>query len=589
MAKIFAFPGPRTGKVASSHQAHSYSEPLVGDDNAPVSRRGDSNHLRIDWDNHELAGLYRVEGLLVQANIRILSGRGVSDEGDPWFVFCREDGDVFVHLARIDGAYLLDSPGLADVLHGSDFAELISRFVRQIAEKTAAAADNVVAFRPHALKDQTIRLHPSVMLAALVWSLYLASDDFIGAAQAMENIAGEEPDPEPQPSDLLHGLIARGEELAPELALLQLSQRIGELRDAGSYGDAGAPAQAPGEATRQTGSVVDNRATASAQAPLVVQGVAASLALIAVSYGFHALPELEAGVDAESPIAGEQTFQLVSIGEEKIAQLVGQAESDVPQLPEGFTGLSEAASVPTLFVGDSTVPTPGTGMALIGPVMTEEAFTEASKEIPTEVTASSPPSKVAPQDVKASGSSVVGSGGAAKSEPKSTASPERSPNETQQVLTLVNQYAGTLNDYQIGDLTVATTLDYAGLDKILTRINSDDTAPDASTFETTDDLLEDTAGATPAFSNPPNDNLKSSWFDPRDTNYDDVAQRFITQFIRNTEQIELVQFNMEIVLIDMTAIDDPNDIAHTRRWVTDDGHVISTIGHLQDFLDYGIA
>src|SRR5690606_1707859 len=95
----------------------------------------------------------------------------------------------FIHLARIDGAYLLDSPGLTDVLRGSDFSELIGCFVRQIGQKTAAAADNVVPFRPRALQDQMIRLHPSVMLAALVWSLYLASDDFNRAAQAMEAVA----------------------------------------------------------------------------------------------------------------------------------------------------------------------------------------------------------------------------------------------------------------------------------------------------------------------------------------------------------------------------------------------------------------
>ena len=574
MARIFAFPGSRTGKVSSSLQAHANS-----------SSENEGQH-RVDWDNYELASLYRVEGLLVQANIRILTGRGVSDEGDPWFVFCRDNGEVFIHLARIDGAYLLDSPGLTDVLRGSDFSELIGCFVRQIGQKTAAAADNVVPFRPRALQDQMIRLHPSVMLAALVWSLYLASDDFNRAAQAMEAVAEKDLDAAQQASDFIGELVARGEELVPELALLQLSQHIGESHEGGApivYG--GATVLAPGDATRQTGPTTDNRAGSSLPAPFLAQGVAASLALIAVSYGFHDLPELEAGLGADIVVNDDKTVQMASGGAEDTAQFGEQPESDNSRLPDDFTGLSDTVSMPTLSVGDLTIPTPDTSVPAMQPHTSDAAFAEAANELPTEATPlPPPPNKAASQQVKAAVPSV-GLGSAAKSEPKNTVAPESSPKETQQVLTLANQYAGTLNDYQIDGLAVATTLDYAGLDKVLIRINSDDITSVATASETT----EVASGAEPTASDPAITSPKGNSIPLGDANYDEAAQRFITQFIRSTEQIELVQFNMEIVLIDMTAIDDPTDIAHTRRWVTEDGHVISTIGHLQDFIDYGIA
>jgi len=39
----------------------------------------------------------------------------------------------------------------------------------------------------------------------------------------------------------------------------------------------------------------------------------------------------------------------------------------------------------------------------------------------------------------------------------------------------------------------------------------------------------------------------------------------------------------------MSAFDDADDVTYTRSWSFDDGGVISTIGHLQDFIDFGLA
>ncbi len=42
-----------------------------------------------DWSAQELAEFYRVESVLIQAGLRVTSARGLTDEGEPWFVFCR--------------------------------------------------------------------------------------------------------------------------------------------------------------------------------------------------------------------------------------------------------------------------------------------------------------------------------------------------------------------------------------------------------------------------------------------------------------------------------------------------------------------
>ena len=45
--------------------------------------------------------------ILTQAGLETEVDSGITDEGDPWFVFIRPDtGDVVAHFARIDGLFL---------------------------------------------------------------------------------------------------------------------------------------------------------------------------------------------------------------------------------------------------------------------------------------------------------------------------------------------------------------------------------------------------------------------------------------------------------------------------------------------------
>jgi len=75
-----------------------------------------------DWSQRELAEFYRVEGALVNSGVAITTDRGLTDEGDPWFVFCREDnGDVIVHFARIDGEYVIVSNLTEGAVRGKKF------------------------------------------------------------------------------------------------------------------------------------------------------------------------------------------------------------------------------------------------------------------------------------------------------------------------------------------------------------------------------------------------------------------------------------------------------------------------------------
>ena len=59
------------------------------------------------WDNQEIAEFYRAVDILKRAGLNTEVDSGVTDEGDPWFVFIRpETGEVIAHFARIDGHFI---------------------------------------------------------------------------------------------------------------------------------------------------------------------------------------------------------------------------------------------------------------------------------------------------------------------------------------------------------------------------------------------------------------------------------------------------------------------------------------------------
>ena len=79
-----------------------------------------------DWSNQERAEFYRVENSLIRAGLPVETDRGLSDEGDPWFVFCHaETGDIIIHFARFDGSYAVASSAFDRCMRGADFRSFI--------------------------------------------------------------------------------------------------------------------------------------------------------------------------------------------------------------------------------------------------------------------------------------------------------------------------------------------------------------------------------------------------------------------------------------------------------------------------------
>lgn len=101
---------------------------------------------RADWSKEDLAHLGRAANFVQKLGLAIETDRGVTDEGEPWFVFCDADSDeVLVHFGRIGGEYIVCAPFLESSLTGRAFANLIERFLdRYAAVFSSHTNDSVV-------------------------------------------------------------------------------------------------------------------------------------------------------------------------------------------------------------------------------------------------------------------------------------------------------------------------------------------------------------------------------------------------------------------------------------------------------------
>jgi hypothetical protein len=123
-----------------------------------------------DWSPQEIAEFYRVESALVQSGLSVTTDRGISDEGDPWFVFCRADNDeVIAHFARIDYEYVVASSFQRGAVRGRNFRTVIRDLM-----------DLHPLMMPVKRKaGQKVFLHPSALLLALLASAYFHSSEVV--------------------------------------------------------------------------------------------------------------------------------------------------------------------------------------------------------------------------------------------------------------------------------------------------------------------------------------------------------------------------------------------------------------------------
>lgn len=137
-----------------------------------------------DWTQSERAQFYRVEAVLIQAGMAVEQACGLTDEGDPWFAFYHgETGDVFVHFARIDGLYIVESPAMRQPLTDTHFTRLVSRLAEDhplLLAETRADRNNVTR----------LYMHPTALLFSAVAVLFFKTQPS-EAAEADSHAGGQ--------------------------------------------------------------------------------------------------------------------------------------------------------------------------------------------------------------------------------------------------------------------------------------------------------------------------------------------------------------------------------------------------------------
>jgi len=127
-----------------------------------------------DWTPQELAEFYRVEAALIQGGMRVVTDRGLTDEGDPWFVFCREDdSEPVAHFARIGGQYLIASPAYDGVARGYDFRSMVENLLSRHRLTPRGAGDS-----------SNVLMHPAALLIIVVGTAFFKTP---GQAKADES------------------------------------------------------------------------------------------------------------------------------------------------------------------------------------------------------------------------------------------------------------------------------------------------------------------------------------------------------------------------------------------------------------------
>lgn len=198
---------------------------------------------RRGWNNDELAQFERIRQLLLNAGVSVEIERDVSDEGEPWCAFCSENGDVVIHVARIDGRYLFDSAALKSPITARSLNECAQRFI-----------DDATLLSPRYDRNFTVRMHPNAMLAGVILTIFLfleASTNRTHFGKTVEAAGADTPDSAVEGEDAANAEKVPDPEEGPEegneslLTLKLMLQQIAEMAAKAEEERTGLQTQAP--------------------------------------------------------------------------------------------------------------------------------------------------------------------------------------------------------------------------------------------------------------------------------------------------------------------------------------------------------
>lgn len=505
-----------------------------------------------DWSNQELASLYRAQRLLSLTGVSFGVDRGRSDEGDPWFVFFGEDGEVIVHFARIDGLYLLDSTAQSALITAPTLEALVEGFARRNhvldVSGDLAPDDRKVITLTGTHRASKVLMHPAMALAALIWSVHVFSDGLVLPA-AYQGEGGLSDLAVPPLTDVSHQALITA--LGDKQGTASLSSEFSDLAQ-----DVQLREQMGGPAVTVMGQ--GGGAPASALMGL-------GLTTLAMSYGIHlwtvptlSLPTAEeqktaiAALLLGAEITGEGNTDVVETRGETLAEATDAAEGET-QITLAAIEAAEAEAAPTgegqelqSLLEVALQVSPLVGDAAAGPVVTgtvvpvEEAALEA-EELP-----------------EAEAETVT----AAETAPVTSVPLPVAPSVVFSVSLTEQEFFDDLSSISVVDVA-----ELGDLTQVIPTVSGlfDDNQELA--FGTDD--VEVLAPLFPIF--------------------DETAYDFVVYLMMKDDGPQRSAFNGEVILFDMGAFSTPEGEIYARTWAFEDGSMISAVGLKSDFDAFGLV
>jgi hypothetical protein len=593
MANIFNFP-TKKGDTSKEGFLQEASELVQFD---ATGRDVDMSDVQIpehllpcpnDWTNQELASIYRVKRLLDAAGVPNHVERSLSDEGDPWCVFCTQTGDVFIHLCRLDGLYVLDSPNLAQPIKGSDFTDLIGQFSEgalRNSEKAAQARRRLIKLE----RGGKVFLHPSVLLAALIWSIYLNSEDLVlfmpeegedgfdsDAAAALLAATADSSDPE---------------DIAAEAHFTQSIATPDKI----------IATQSPASDSEGWGSKATpfyKDVSAKAGMAMMPSAIAVGLSSIAIAYGFMS----DTYFEDDAPIQAE-----LSLGQDGELQVVAEGASDI-QTPRAETPFDLAAVLDAVFdhqdpgqAGDDVLPVTESSaqidvaslleVALKMPETLETGFTGPNAEalLDESLEAGQKVALVMPQKLATpeSDSPVLIITAETPNE-AGTALPDilPLPSAVYSLADLRDSFSGQLLKFMVGDTTIEASFDLASLSDDANRMIDAALDLDLSASR----LGTDVAAASPdPLLSATSDMLTSFFQRPSGgTLINEDAINFVLYMMDKANNVQIISRGNEITLIDFDAFQPGQGEYYAMSWTLEHGGTVQTIGLKADFMEFDL-
>lgn len=526
-----------------------------------------------NWSNQELSEFYRVKDILAKYNISVVIDSGLTDELDPWFVYCNHHGDVFAHFCKIDRVYYLDSPKLMKPVTASNLRELVNRFSGDQIENNKKLED---------LKSNVVILHPAILFTSLILALYVTTDAVTSSAHAETLL--------PPDTDLIH------------LKLVQLS---GDAADQSQTLKASAAPKLIDDhktIVKDVLTKLDQKEAAFYISIASIAGIANYVACsLNISEQFQNLVQT-----ATAPSTNEDGSL-----QQKNVSVMGDGSQSTAEANGPFITNSKHANLnDTIQVSDATNQSDQILVITTTDVSTRSAEEMTTNEIKTV-------SKYAPLPAVANGSLGPQTQDALSKISIIEARPElSSANETKlaQSTTSIDHLKEGLISININTATISTVSINSSSDssfhildslskvdgfntilastgitdnsalKIVSPIIDKSSAQPAETIFNTAELnkaseSQITQTGMTALTNTVSPSLQA---------YNDQVRLLIDFVLAKGDQITIVNLPKEVIFVDNTALSTSSDMVTARSWVTKDGGVISMVGFLKDISEFKV-